>query len=138
MVGGIAAIFFVIVIQNIVAFSTPGAQKHILTGLAVGNGLIIGIGLAPMSTIAASLVPLSPLLTSEYITLISATVKVGTAVELVFGLLKMVGGSGLFGAAAFLVAFIAGIFLPFRSTMVIAIVVIGFCLLAVEASPSDF
>lgn len=124
--------------ERAVTVNTPGAQKHILTGVAAANGIVIGLGLAPMSTIAAELVPLSPIVQLEYVGVVSAIVQVGTVLELLFGVFRMVEGSGWVGVLAFLGAFIGGTLLPYQETIGAAAILIYLCMMVVEVSPSNF
>lgn len=138
VVGGFAAFLLVSVFERAVTINTPDVQKRLLTSVAVANGIVIGIGLAPMSTIAAELIPLSTLLHSEYVGLVSRIVQIGTVLELLFGVARMVEGSGWLGALAFLGAFLGGVLLPYRETSIVAIILIFFCLMLVEVTPSNF
>jgi hypothetical protein len=137
VVGGIAAFLLVSVFEKAVTINTPDVQKRVLTSVAVANGIIIGIGLAPMSTIAAELVPLSTLLHSEYVGVVSRIVQIGTVLELLFGIGRMVEGSGWLGAFAFLGAFSGGILLPYPELSIVALILISFCLVVVEVTPSN-
>ncbi|MFD1569538.1 hypothetical protein [Halorubrum laminariae] len=138
VISGIAAYLLVVVFEKAVTINTPDVQKRVLTSVAVANGIVIGIGLAPMTTIAAQLVPLSTLFNSEYVDVVSRIVQIGTVLELLFGVVKMVDGSGWVGALAFLGAFLGGIFLPYQETSILALILIFICLVVVEATPSDF
>ena len=138
VVGGVAAFLLVSVFERAVTINTPDVQKRVLTSVAVANGIVIGIGIAPMSTIAAELVPLSTLLDSEYVGVVSRIVQIGTVLELLLGVARMVEGSGWLGALAFLGAFLGGILLPYRETSMVALILIIFCLMVVEVTPSNF
>jgi hypothetical protein len=49
----------------------------------------------------------------------------------------MVEGSGWLGALAFLGAFFGGILLPYREMSILALILIFFCLMVVEVTPSN-
>jgi len=138
VIGGFAAFFLVLVFEKAVTINTPDVQKRVLTSVAVANGIVVGIGIAPMSTIAAELVPLSTLLHSEYVGVVSRIVQIGTVLELLFGVGKMVEGSGWLGALAFLGAFLGGILLPYREMSIVALILTSFCLMVVEVTPSNY
>jgi len=138
VIGGFAALLLTSVFGSAVTVTTPDVQKRVLTSVVVANGIVVGIGLAPMSTLAAELVPLSTLLRSEYVGVLSPTVQIGTVLELLFGVGKMVEGSGWLGALAFLGTFSGGVLLPYRGTRIGALILITFCLMVVEVTPSNF
>jgi len=85
VIGGFAALLLTSVFGSAVTVTTPDVQKRVLTSVVVAHGIVVGIGLAPMSTLAAELVPLSTLLRSEYVGVLSPTVQIGTVLELLFG-----------------------------------------------------
>jgi len=137
IVGGAAAFLLVVVLQSVANARSAESQKRIVTGVAFGNGIVLGVGISPMSSIAAELVPLSAVLTSQYIGLISWLVWVGTVLEIVFGLARMHGGSGWLGDLAFASAFVGGLILPFLETMTAGLVLAVFGAVLMELSPSD-
>ena len=101
------------------------------------NGVLLEIGLSPVNTFAAELVPLTPYLPNEFSNLIQALIAVGTFFEVLYGLDKMWNGSGLLGVIAFAVAFLGGTMVLYQDTILIGMALIMLAIPFTELSPAN-
>lgn len=137
IVGVLAAMLLVRVIAGITEGYKAESQKRILISIAALNGLILEIGLSPMSTVASELVPLSPLVSPQFPTIIQSLIAVGTIFEILYGLDKMHHGSGGFGVLGFISAFLGGTLLPYPNSMIAGAVLFWIAFVLTELSPAN-
>jgi hypothetical protein len=130
--GGIAIFVLYFVFMGIVGAFRDKSAKRLLTTVALGNGLILSVGLSPMGLISKELVSVTPILTANFSNFVYSMIDVGTVLDLTLGAILMYDKSDLLGVVSFYWMFITGFLLPIEPVVGALFLIMGY--LTEEAS----
>lgn len=133
----LAGVILIRVLDAAVSAPKARTQKQVLTTIGVFNGLAIEIGFSPMQSFAGELTLLSSVIPGSYPHLIGTIASVGTAFALIWGVGTMIERSGKIGAAAFLLAFVSGMMLPYQDTILLGGVLMVGAVITVDLAPTS-
>lgn len=133
--GSIAAVILFAILIRILNTFKENNQQRTLTGVAIASGFSISLNISPYGTIAAEITSLFDVIPAQYPEWIQALLTIETGLGLLWGVLIMYEGGGIFAVLSFILALFGGTVLLYVPSVGVFLIAISWVIM--ELLPAD-